>query len=51
VPFLNVHTPLSTHAVWLDETARFDGAHPAAGGYDALAALVEAWPAWRAAVG
>lgn len=46
MPYLETCAPLVANAVWMDEVAAVDGAHPAAGGYDALAALVQAWPAW-----
>lgn len=48
VPFLDVIAPLQEVAVWWEEVAAGDGIHPNAGGYAALAGLVEAWPAWRA---
>jgi len=48
VPFLDVIGPLQAAAVWWEEVAAGDGIHPNAGGYAALAALVEAWPAWKA---
>lgn len=51
VPYLDIHAPLAANPIWREETARYDGAHPAAAGYAALAALVEAWPEWRKAVG
>ncbi|MBE9030095.1 lipase [filamentous cyanobacterium LEGE 11480] len=47
VPFLDVLTPLQQNAVWLTEAKAYDGAHPRAAGYQALAALVEAWEAWQ----
>ncbi|MBC7950579.1 MAG: lipase [Rhodospirillaceae bacterium] len=50
VPFLDAFTPLSANPVWMHETDTGDGAHPGAGGYDALTALVSAWPDWRRAV-
>jgi len=31
---------------WVQEAAQADGAHPGQHGYAALAALVQAWPAW-----
>jgi lysophospholipase L1-like esterase len=48
VPFVAVVEALGVSPAWLDEAARGDGAHPAAGGYDALARLVVAggWPDW-----
>lgn len=50
VPFLDVFTPLRADATWMAETAADDGAHPRAGGYATLAALVTAWPEWWAAL-
>lgn len=42
-PFLPIAEALAASQVWLDEQAAGDGAHPAAGGYDALAgALLDA---------
>ena len=48
VPYLDTYTPLSKNAVWMKEVALVDGAHPAAGGYSALADLVLNWSAWQA---
>lgn len=48
VPFLEVFRPLAGCPAWAAEAAAGDGAHPAAGGYQALAGLVESWPAWQA---
>ncbi len=50
VPFLPVHAPLSAGNAWRHGAARGDGVHPDGAGYAALAALVEAWPHWRALV-
>lgn len=50
VPFLDTFPPLSASPVWAAEVRAGDGAHPAAGGYDALAAVVGQWPAWQAAL-
>ncbi|MDN3567745.1 GDSL-type esterase/lipase family protein [Paeniroseomonas aquatica] len=47
VPFLPLHGPLSASHAWRAGAARGDGVHPDAAGYAAMAALVEAWPAWR----
>ena len=47
VPFLDILARLQDVTVWWDEVAAGDGIHPNAGGYAALAALVEGWPAWR----
>lgn len=46
VPYLDVLEPLKTATAWWAEVAAGDGIHPGAGGYAALAALVEAWEAW-----
>lgn len=48
VPFLDVFATLQSSPVWTREVAANDGAHPARGGYQALAALVDRWPPWRA---
>ncbi|WP_329459778.1 GDSL-type esterase/lipase family protein [Streptomyces sp. NBC_01497] len=45
VPYVPVHQPLRDSAVWTREVRTGDGAHPAAGGYDEIAALIE--PHWR----
>lgn len=47
VPYLPVFAPLVADGCWEHEAAAADGAHPRAKGYTQLAALVEAWPAWR----
>ena len=46
VPYLPVLTQL-TGSAWLQEAAQGDGAHPGAGGYQALAELVTGWSAWQ----
>jgi lysophospholipase L1-like esterase len=50
IPFLPIYEKLLESEAWRHETACGDGAHPAAGGYDALADLVANWPAWRKAI-
>jgi lysophospholipase L1-like esterase len=45
VPYVPVHAALAAEPRWTDEVDRGDGAHPAAGGYAALAELV--LPVWR----
>lgn len=40
VPFVAILEPLRADATWTAEAASGDGAHPGAGGYDRLAALV-----------
>lgn len=47
VPYLSVYEPLSENALWMQEVAAVDGAHPAASGYLALSQLVTDWPAWQ----
>jgi lysophospholipase L1-like esterase len=47
VPFLDILEPIKGVSAWWEEVAAGDGIHPNAGGYAAIAALVEAWPAWR----
>ncbi len=48
VPYTDVLEPLRTSGIWLAEAAAGDGAHPAAGGYEALASLivVGGWLEW-----
>ena len=48
VPYLPVYARLAASRVWRREVAAGDGAHPAAAGYQRLAGLVAAWPAWQA---
>ena len=48
VPFLDILEPIQSVDAWWEEVAAGDGIHPGARGYAALAALVDAWPAWRA---
>ncbi len=47
VPYLEVWTRLTASDTFVPETAAGDGAHPAAGGYAEIAALVRNWPAWK----
>jgi len=47
VPYLSVFDGLMETPTWLDEARAGDGAHPGAGGYARLAALVLASAAWR----
>jgi lysophospholipase L1-like esterase len=46
VPYLPVCERLVQAQTWVQEAAQYDGAHPRQGGYAALAALVQPWPAW-----
>jgi lysophospholipase L1-like esterase len=48
VPFLDLHTPLMADPDWDRLAQAGDGSNPEAEGYARLAALIEAWPAWRA---
>ena len=47
VPFIDVFRPLAADGLWISEAAAWDGAHPGAGGYQRMAELVAAHPAWR----
>jgi len=47
VPYLDVYQPLRENALWMQEVAAVDGAHPAASGYLALSQLFTDWPAWQ----
>ena len=46
VPYIDVFARLEAEPVWMAEVAEWDGAHPGAGGYAALARIVAADPAW-----
>jgi lysophospholipase L1-like esterase len=46
VPYLPVFARLIQAPLWMQEVAQYDGSHPRQAGYAALAALVQAWPAW-----
>lgn len=48
VPFIDVFRPLAADGLWLAEAQAWDGAHPGAAGYQRMAELVAAHPAWRA---
>jgi lysophospholipase L1-like esterase len=48
VPFLDLHTPLLHDSEWQHLTQAGDGSNPNAAGYAKIAALISAWPAWRA---
>lgn len=47
VPFLDAFTASARFKLWPVEAANGDGAHPGAGGYGELAAVVDAWEPWR----
>ena len=46
-PFIDVLQPLMADGLWQAEALAWDGAHPGAGGYQRMADLVAAHPAWR----
>jgi len=46
VPFLNVFDRLLASEAWMGGITAGDGAHPGAGGYDALVRIVRAWSGW-----
>jgi len=46
-PFIDVFRPLAADGLWAREAAEWDGAHPGAAGYQRLADLIAAHPAWR----
>jgi lysophospholipase L1-like esterase len=48
VPFIDVFQPLEADGLWRAEQLAWDGAHPGAAGYQRMADLVAAHPAWRA---
>jgi lysophospholipase L1-like esterase len=47
VPYLAVFDALVSDRAWRRALALGDGIHPTGDGYDALADLVAAWPAWQ----
>jgi len=50
VPFIDVFRPLAADGLWRREALAYDGAHPGAAGYQRMADLVAAHPAWRSFV-
>lgn len=51
VPYVSVVRELQGHEVWQREVREGDGAHPGAGGYESVAALLRpAWDKWLAAL-
>ena len=48
VPYCDVFATLRADRAWMADVAAWDGAHPGASGYAALARLIAAWPAWQA---
>jgi lysophospholipase L1-like esterase len=47
IPYLDVFTPLSQSATWIEEVRSGDGAHPDAEGYSELAHIIQNWSAWQ----
>ena len=47
IPFIDVFRPLAVDGLWNAEAAAWDGAHPGAEGYQRMADLIAAHPAWR----
>jgi lysophospholipase L1-like esterase len=47
VPYLAVFEALDSDPGWRRALRQGDGIHPTGEGYDALAGLVSAWPAWQ----
>ena len=50
-PFIDVFRPLFADGLWNREAEMLDGAHPGAGGYQRMAELIAAHPAWRSFTG
>ncbi len=50
-PYIDVLRPLAVSGTWLAEAQAGDGAHPGAAGYQQMAELVAAHPAWRSFTG
>jgi acyl-CoA thioesterase-1 len=48
VPYLELYGPLASDPLYRDALRASDGVHPSGEGYARIAALVAAWPAWRA---
>jgi acyl-CoA thioesterase-1 len=46
-PYIDVLRPLAVSGTWLAEARAGDGAHPGAAGYQQMADLIAAHPAWR----
>ncbi|OYW91559.1 MAG: hypothetical protein B7Z13_12260 [Caulobacterales bacterium 32-67-6] len=51
VPYIDILRPLAVSGTWLAEAQAGDGAHPGAAGYQQMAELVAAHPAWRSFTG
>ena len=51
VPYVEVAAELRRTGTWTREAAARDGSHPSRAGYEELAAVVDASPAWRSWLG
>ncbi len=47
-PYVDVFDALLADPLWMEEIASWDGAHPGGEGYEHMAAIVTAHPAWTA---
>lgn len=47
IPFLDLHTTLLADQRWMELTQEGDGSNPKGEGYDLVARMIAAWPAWR----
>ncbi|HEY8573439.1 GDSL-type esterase/lipase family protein [Phenylobacterium sp.] len=50
-PFIDVFRPLAADGLWARDAEAGDGGHPGAAGYQRMADLVAAHPAWRSFTG
>lgn len=48
VPYFDTLAVFSSFKHWSGEAIKNDGAHPGAGGYTEMAAVIDAWGRWRA---
>ena len=47
IPYLDLHTALEANPDWGNVLAAGDGVHPTGEGYEMIATLIQAFPAWR----
>lgn len=48
IPFLDLHATLLANRRWMELTQEGDGSNPTGEGYELVANMISAWPAWRA---
>ncbi len=48
IPFFDLFSPLAASPAWANDIKAGDGVHPGQAGYQRIAALIQAWPGWRA---